>query len=341
MASSRAAGDYLVDLADRLAVHCDPAPIRAIMERACGGQLQERGPDGHRASLLTVSGLPFEASVSGSRGKVAPVVRYATETETQETHFAARLAAQVAAIRDLVTWLPNGDEAVADMLESFVTTLYPDPATVAPRHRSATWIGVVHHAAVPQHIARLKVYGYPTIVAGGLRRLCDAWPAFAGLVPVPDHEKLIKPVIAALEVDAHGDVKYKIYLRTRNGDAAVPMKLVRYFGHPAWEALAELAQSGLEATELHQHDLFVCCTRGADAPSFGLSLLGRRDNDLTGLARELASRHHGTTEAVDALARAAESTGATWRYSGVGLGFSADHGIDKLNVYGSPAWSNA
>ncbi|MEU7632704.1 hypothetical protein AB0C34_22370 [Nocardia sp. NPDC049220] len=49
----------------------------------------------------------------------------------------------------------------------------------------------------------------------------------------------------------------------------------------------------------------------------------------------------GTTHAVDALAQAAESCEATWSYSAVGLGFSPDHGVDKLNVYGTPTWSTA
>ncbi|WP_174184086.1 hypothetical protein [Nocardia barduliensis] len=342
MVSSGAAGNYLVDLAERLALRCNPAPIRAVMERACGGQLDERGPDGDRASLLTVSGLPFEASVSGGRGSVAPVVRYATEAETQETRFGSRVAAQIAAIRDLVAWMPNGDDAIADTLHSFVTTLYPDPGTVPPRHRSATWIGVVHHTAAPDHIARLKVYGYPTIMPGGLRRLCAAWPAFTGLAPVPDHEKLIKPVIAALEVDAHGEVNHKIYLRTRYDDAAVPMKLVRHFGHPAWEVLSEFVRCGIDAAKLHRYDFFVCCARrSSGAPTFALTLAARRHDNVAGLVSTLASRHHGTTEAVDALAQAAKSSGAAWRYSAVGLGFSADHGIDKLNVYGSPTWSDA
>ncbi|WP_327114347.1 hypothetical protein OHB12_34195 [Nocardia sp. NBC_01730] len=338
---SGAAGEFLVDLAERLTLRCDPAPMHAMVGRACGGQLAARGPDGHRASMLTISGIPFEASVTGGRGKFTPAVRYITETATQETEFGSRIAAQLAALRDLVAWLPNGDKTVADMLQSFVATLYPDPAKVAARHRSATWIGVVHHAAAPHHAARLKVYGGLKIVPGALRRLCSEWPGFAGLASVPDHEKLITPVGAAIEVDARGDVNHKIYLKARYDDVAVPMKLAQYFGDPAWEVLSEFVRCGVDADELHQHDLFVCCARGAGAPGFGLSLGARQRDDLTRLVCELASRHHGTTHAVDALARAAESCGATWRYSAVGLGFSVDHGVDKLNVYGTPTWSTA
>lgn len=336
-----AAGEFLVDLAERLAPGCDPAPIRAIVERASGGQLDARGPDGQRASTLTDSGIPFEASVSGGRGKFTPAVRYITETATQETDFGARVSAQLAAIRDLVAWLPNGDETVAAMLQSFVATLYPDPAKVPAQNRSATWIGVVHHTAAPHHAGRLKVYGGPMIVPGALQRLCTAWPGFEGLASVPDHEKLIKPAGAALEVDARGNVDHKIYMRTRRDVAAVPMKLVRHFGDPAWELLSEFVRCGADAAKLHQFRWFVCRQRGVGAPGFGLSLSAGRGHDLTGLARELASRHHGTTAAVDALAQAAESCGATWRYTAIGLGFSADHGVDKLNVYGTPTWSTA
>lgn len=291
--------------------------------------------------MLTASGIPFEASVTGGLGKFTPAVRYVTETATQETEFGSRVAAQLAAIRDLVAWLPNGDETVADMLQSFVATLYPDPAKVSARHRFVTWTGIAQHAAAPCHAERLKVYGNPSIVPGALHRLCSVWPGFDGLASVPDHEKLIKPGIVAIEVDALGKVNHKIYLGVRSNDVSVPMKLLRYFGDPAWEMLSELVRCGVDATKLHRQTFQVCCARGAGAPSFSLYLGAKQHNDLTGLVYELASRHHGTTQAVDALARAAESCGATLHYTGIGLGFSADQGIDKLNVYGTPTWSAA
>ncbi|MEU1995191.1 hypothetical protein ABZ511_12150 [Nocardia gamkensis] len=336
-----AAGEFLVDLAERLMPRHDSASIRATMERACGGQLGERAPDGRRASRLTATGIPLEVSVSGGRGEFIPAIRYVTETATQETEFGPRLAAQLAAIRDLVAWLPNGDETTAELLRSFVTTLYPEPAKIPARRRFATWIGVIHSAAAPHHAARLKIYGDPMIGPGALDRLCSEWPGFAGLTSVPDHEELLKPVGAAIEVDAHGNVNHKIYLKARYNDVAVPMKLVRYFGDAAWKVLSELVRCGVDAAELHRDDFFVCCARGTGDPDFSLYSIAKRGSDLTGLIRELASRHHGTTHAVDALALAAESVGATWRYSGVGLGFSAEHGIDKLNVYGTPTWSTA
>ncbi|WP_433710596.1 hypothetical protein ACQP2U_30295 [Nocardia sp. CA-084685] len=338
---TEAAGKFLIDLAERLTLRNDAAPIRAMMERACGGQLDALRPDGRRASTLTSSGVPFEVSVTGRRGKLTPALRYVTETATQETAFSSRVAAQLAAIRDLVAWLPNGDEAVAETLRSFVATLYPDPTKVPAGHRFATWIGIVHHAAAPHHAATLKIYGDLTIAPGALDRLSSAWPGFAGLACVPDHEKLIKPAGVAIEVDLHGNVTHKIYLRARNNDVGVPMKLVRYFGDPAWEVLSELVRCGVDAAELHQNVFEISAARSTGETTFAFYWAAKRRDDLTGLVGELAARHHGTTHGVDAMARAAESFGATWRYTGVGLGFSPDYGIDKLNVYGTPTWSAA
>ncbi len=335
-------GEFLVDLAERLRIGCDPASIRAMVKRVRGGQLDARRADVHRASVLTSSCVPLEASVSGGRGQFTPVIRYVTATAVPETEFGSRVAAQLAAIRDLVAWLPYGDQAVADLLLSFVTTLYPDTMkTPMWRHRSPLWIGVVHHAAAPHDVARLKVYGGPSTGPGGLYQLCRALPGFAGLASVPDHEKLITPVGAAIEVDAHGEVNHKIYLKARYNDVGVPMKMIRHFGDPAWQVLSELVRCGVDAAELHRHSFFVCCARGRGAPDFSLHLVARRRDDFTGLAYELASRHHGTPHGVEALALAAGSAGATLRYSAVGLGFSADYGIDKLNVYGIPTWSTA
>lgn len=338
MLTPGAAGEFLADVADRLALHCDSAAIRTTAERACGGRLNALGPDGRHASGLTKSGVPFEASVSGGRGKLTPAVRYTTETATQEMKFESRVAAQLAAIRDLVRWLPNGGEGVADMLHAFVETLYPDSAKVPAGHRSATWIGVVHHADAPHHVARLKVYG-SVVVPGALDRLCSTWPGFAGLVPMLDRDNLIRLAGVAIEVDAAGQVNHKVYLRTVH-DAAVPMKLVRYFGDPAWEILSELVRCGVHAASIYEHNYFICCARGTGEPAVGLYLAKRHD-DFSQLVYELASRHHGTTQAVDALTQAAESLGATWNFSMVGLGFSAEYGINKLNVYGTPTWGSA
>ncbi|GAB2693960.1 hypothetical protein [Nocardia thraciensis] len=336
-----AAGDYLVAAADRLHLACDPALVRTAVERACGGQLVSHGPSGGRASGLTLSGMPFEVSVAGGRGEYVPGIRYLTEAATQATGFDSRVDAQLAAIRDLIGLLPNGDETVVDRFRSFVATLYPDPAEVPARVRFATWIGVVHDAAVPHHVARLKLYGSASIVPGGIERLREGWPGFAGLMPVSEHDELFKYAVVALEVDVRGEVNHKVYLTSRNRDPAVPMKLVRHFGDPAWEALSELTRCGVDPARLHDHDFFVCFSRAAGVQSFALSVATRRFDDVTGVVNELAAKHHGTTHAIDVLAQTARSHGADWRWSAFGLGVSAENGVDKLNVYGTPTWPGA
>lgn len=329
-----AAGNFLVDWAERMGWPLDPATLREVLERACTRQLAPRGPDGRPASTMTRYGIPLEISVSGGRGEVAPALRYTAEAATQETSFAARVATQRAVIRDLAARLPNGSEPTADMLASFVATLYPATQPVPARCRSAAGTGIVHHPYAPGHIARLKVYGSPAIVPGTLQRLCSTWPEFSALASVPDDEKLIKVSGAALEVDAYGDINYKIYFKARPNDSAVPMKLVRHFGEPAWELVSELVSCGLDAADLHRHTIFFCRAPGGSA-----LLIGRtRDNDLSGLARELAARHHGSPHGVDTMVRAVESSGAKWHYTAVALGFSAGSGIEKLTVYGAPVW---
>ncbi|MFF0453747.1 hypothetical protein [Nocardia africana] len=325
-------------MAERLKLGCDPVTIRAVLARACGGQLAARAPDGRRASALTLSGIPFEVSVVGGRGRYAPAVRYLTEAGTQEPTFAARVGAQFATIGALADWLPSSGRKVADLLRSFLATLYPDPAQVPRRQRSTAWTGIVHHAAAPSQLSRLKVYGTAATAFGNSEEFFSVFPDFRELVSVPANDEHFRYSIAAIEVDANGDVTHKLYLTSRSRDTAVPMKLVRHFGDPAWEVLSELVRCGVDPAGLHDHDFFVCRSRDSNGiQSFALSVAAQRNDDLSLLVPELASRHHGSTYAVDALAEAARSQGAAWRYSALGLGFSAD-GIDKLNVYGTPTW---
>lgn len=334
-----AAGNFLSALADRWQLPGDRAPLRAVVKRACGGQLAARRPDGRRASTLTSSGTPFEVSVTGGGGRVAPVIRYVTETATQETTFAARLVAQRAAIRDLVAWLPNGDEKTAEMLQAFVSALYPGSAKIPAGFRSPIWLGVVHRFDAPHHIARLKVYGFPQVVPGTLERLREEWPGFAGLAAVSPYDGLFAPDIAALEVDAQGEVNHKVYLKARLDDVAVPMKLVRCFGESAWEALSELVDCGIDAKVLHQQRIFVCRSRSAGDTALAFHVTSRRHVDLAEVVREAARRNLGSTDAVDVLTDGARSAGAAWRYSAIGLGYSQARGIDKVTVYGTPTWA--
>lgn len=337
MSTTEVAGDYLIDLMGRLGVPHDSESVRSVLRRACGGQLGSRRPDGRRASTLTRTGIPFEASVTGGSGRIAPVVRYVTETATQEIAFAPRIDAQRNAIREFAESLSDTDGAVREMFESLVDSVQPEPSTVSMNYRGFAAIGIIHRDSAPSGIAGLKVYCGPLGQPGSLDRLCRRLPGFAGLAVAPGEGELVEPVYATLEVDAEGGVTYKVYMALRR-DIAAPMKLVRYFGDAAWEMLSEFVGRGADASALHRYRYVVCRARGRGVSSMTLDALAGRDADLTGLVRELAICHHGSTAAVDALAGAAEYTGASWRYSALGVGISPDSGIDKLNVYCVPTW---
>ncbi|MFB7720128.1 hypothetical protein [Nocardia sp. NPDC056100] len=134
-------------MADELMPGTQPIPLRTMLNSACGGQLSMVRADGSRASGLTVTGIPFEVSMAGGRGKLTPALRCVAETGTTHADFGSRLAAQLAAIDELCGSGPNEDAAAASTLRSFVTALYPNPAAIPASHRWATWLGVVHHAA--------------------------------------------------------------------------------------------------------------------------------------------------------------------------------------------------
>ncbi|MCC3315730.1 hypothetical protein [Nocardia africana] len=341
VAAATSTGDFVVDVAERIGTGCTPESLRSVLFRACGGRLEARTPDGVRSSGITSSGFPFEASVTGGLGRYSQMLRYITETTTWEPDFAVRLEAYLATITELVTWLPGGDPAAADLLHSFVTTVYPDPVAIEPGARPAMWLGIVHHRAEPDRLGGLKVYCSPRARTDVIETLGRQWSGFEGLSPIPENDDLFRYAGLAIELCAHGDPAYKIYLRARTRNVAVPMKLVRHFGDPAWQTLSEFTACGVDAADLHNFDYFVCCSRrGNETPSYTVSLITRPSDDITALARALAARHHGTTRAIDAMAHAARDRGAAWRYTALGLGFSSEHGIDKLNVYGTPMWES-
>ncbi|MFB8005991.1 hypothetical protein [Nocardia sp. NPDC056000] len=341
MEPAAAAGDFLVAAADMLGLERRPESIRAILDRVCGGQLSGRAADGFPTSTLSVTGIPFEASVTGGHGRVTPALRYVVETGTRHADFELRLGAQLAAIDALAGSMPNNAVAVTTTLRSFVTALYPNPAEVSARHGFATWLGVAHHLGGADGALGLKLYGSLLTAPGALPRLCAAFPEFAESISVPARDGFVEPYFAAIEIDKHGVRTHKIYLRARYGDIATPMKVVSHFGNPAWEVLSEVVRCGADAATLHQFPIVICCGRRGDVPIFALHLGPHRGGDLTALVHELAARHHGSTRAVDALTSAAASIGAGWRYSVVGLSCSAGDGIDKLNVYGTPIWNAA
>ncbi len=335
----RSAGDFLVEVAQVVAPDCDPEVIRTVMRIACGGRLTVHAPDGRRTSGLTLSGLPFEVSLTGGRGEYTPAVRYGTELVTHDRDIAARLTALSASIGDLAAWLPVADDSVVETVEAFLTAIYPNRLRRSVHEPPWAWLGMAHHTDLSQHVAALKVYGSPNAFPGALERLCRIWSGFEALAAVSKDESFFAPCFVAVEVDAQGEVTQKVYQRARARSAAVPMKLVRHFGDPAWEVLSELVRCGANPAELNERDFIVCSARRGERTTFTLSIASNRGEDLTDLVYELAARHHGTTDTVDAMARAAKASHAAFTFSVVGLGFSAECGIDKLNVYGTPTWN--
>ncbi|WP_433709638.1 hypothetical protein ACQP2U_24555 [Nocardia sp. CA-084685] len=96
-----AAGEFLVDVANLLALSSDPVRLRAVLERRRRRMSESALASGSQASALTNSGIPFEVSFIGGRGQLTPPIRYVTETGSHHREFGTRLAAQFAAIADL------------------------------------------------------------------------------------------------------------------------------------------------------------------------------------------------------------------------------------------------
>ncbi|MBF6274826.1 MULTISPECIES: hypothetical protein [Nocardia] len=334
----RSAGDFLVDVAQRMAPDCAADVLRTALRSACAGRLNARGPDGRRASQLTSTGMPFEISLTGGRGARTPAVRYGTEIIPPGRGNSARFIALSAAIRELAALLPVADRSVVETIETFLEAIYPLSLRQSARKPLWTWLGVVHHAALPHRLAGLKVYGTPNASPGAFERLCRAWPGFEEVLTLPDDEKYFAPIFVAIEIDALGEVTEKAYLRPRCRDVVLPMKLVRSFGDPAWEVLRELVECGVDAAGLYKNDFIACRARRGDRTTFTLSFCPRRGENIDELASELAARHHGTLDAIDAMTHAAKTTHATVTFSVLGLGFSPESGIDKFTVYGTPTW---
>lgn len=341
-------GGFLEALRSRLVPACDPEAVEAVFRRASAGHGSGRDRDGRRRSVLTPSGLPFEASVTGDARGPAPALRYNAETATAMPFFGPRLAAQLAAIDDLVRWLPPGaDPAAAGAeLRDFVATLFPDPGRVPARTRVATWFGVVHRPENPRHLDRLKVYGSLAADEGALARVAAARPPVRDLVRATEGHAWLAPHLAAVEVDRSGATTHKLYFRAGPADRAALSDLAGRFGADASGLAGDLDEwvggTGAGTGPGHARPLsFVCCQAdpsGRRALGIYLSakLLGLDGAAMAGLARRLAERLHGTTAGLDALADAAAASGGAWAYSMLGVGLPAEgaEGVaPKLNAY--------
>jgi hypothetical protein len=312
-----------------------------VLRRAMAGFTAARDRDGRRVSVITPSGVPFEASVTGGAGEPAATLRYITEAASSARFFAPRLAAQREALAELVGWLPPAARPAATELDEFVAALFPDPGGVPARTRVATWSGIVHRSESPRHIDRLKVYGSLAADEGALARLATTHEQFAELATaiagLPGHV----PHLAAVEVGRSGGTTHKLYVRTDRTDRPSLLSLAERLGADATGLVGDLDRWDTDGTGRARPSGFVCVQVGVDGRqelSMHLSsrALGLDRAAMTELTRKLALRHHGTTAAIDALADAATTAGGTWSHSVVGIGVpaaGATPGTAKLNAY--------
>jgi hypothetical protein len=339
---------FLDELARRLVPACDPEVVRSVFETASAGYSGPRTRDGRRVSVLTPSGVPFEASVTGGEGRPVTALRYLTEPGTTLSFFAPRLSAQRAALAELVQWMPEGGRSAGAELQSFIDAVFPDPGAVPARTRFATFFGLVHQPQAPSHLSWLKLYANLAWDRTVTKRLSERWQQFAALVGFVDGLALLAPQTAALEVSGSGERRYKLYFRPGvaadrgavDVGAASVRSLARRFGADTTELRAELTRWNVEINRWPK--VHICCeVRDGVDPALSIYLpmkaLGLDPDGMATLARNVAQCHHGTTEAVDALSVAAAATpGAGWHHSVVGVGLRPGGRIGKFNVYFAP-----
>jgi hypothetical protein len=327
-----------VDILDALVAQLLPpdaaATARAVL--ACGGAgyTGARRRDGHKASWLTPSGVPFEASVTGGGDRLAPGFRFVTETATAMPFLGPRLVAQRAALDELVGWLPQAVQCrgVADDVDAFVTALFPDPAALPARTWFATSVGVVLDPDLPGGIAGLKLYGNVGVDPESLDRLAKRWPEY-GDWAAADRSPWLGPSFAAIDIDADG-VRPKLYFAGRRADPAMVRAAVAAFGGDADPVLDELARCGVDDSIWARH--FVIQVGGEVSFHVSAKTLAADHARMVGLVALLAARHHGTTAGVDALAAAVP--GGKGRYTlAIGCGTPDRPSVGKFTVYLAPS----
>jgi hypothetical protein len=339
----------LVDaLRASLVPKCDREVVLAAFASAATGWGGPRGRDGRRASALTPSGVPFEASVTGGAGRSAAALRYVTEPGAGLSFFGPRLAAQRRAVADLAARLAPAVRAGGDEVRALHDLLFPEPGAVPARTRFASFVGVVHMPGHPDHLAGLKVYGNlraadpPRAVA----RLRRRWPGFAVLDDLTsDLAEQTAPVtaqFAALEA-GDGGLRSKLYVRTRTAGPHGLAALAGRVGADPGALDDALADGGL-APDRWARPVFAClATRADGGGAVALSVhVAARSADLgpaamAGVAGRLAGRH-GDGEGVAALTRAmaAAGPGGGFAVTVVGVGLAPGGGVGKVNVYAAP-----
>ena len=240
-------------------------------------------------------------------------------------YFGPRLAAQRRAIAALAAHLAPGDGA-GDELGAMLDVAFPDPASVPARTRFASFVGVVHTARHPRHVAALK--GYVNLRAAdrdATVRLGRRWPGFRVLGDVvgdlADDGGPLTTEFAALEVGdcaagtgdspaSRGGPRQALpavpYPRTRGRGAARPPR--RAARSP--RSTAALADAGIRA-DGWRRPVFACVSTAAAGGGGGIDVsvhvparaLDLGADDMAGVARSLVERH-GAADAFTALVAA-------------------------------------
>jgi hypothetical protein len=339
------------ELARQLVPTCDRDVIRRVFATASAGHAGTRLRDGRRASTLTPSGVPFEASVTSGAGRPATALRYVTEPGCGMPFFGLRLAAQRRALDELAGWLPEPGRAGVDELRTLADVLFPELAAVPARTRFAIFLGIVHGPEVPAGMAGLKVYGslQATEPVAALDRLATRWQPFAELRGRMGDLSCLAPQFAAIEVDAGGRLRHKLYVRTRAGSPSDLAALAARCDVDAAPLVDALRQAGV-TDDVWQRPLIACCAHrdAAAGPSTELSIyvshraLARGPGvagtpTIDALAADLAARY-GDPMALDALSDAMTAAGGrdAWSFTVVGVGLAPDGTPRKVNVYAAP-----
>jgi hypothetical protein len=339
-------------LARLLVPGCDRDVVQRAFAIASAGHAGTRLRDGRRASTLTPSGVPFEASVTSGPGRPGTALRYVTEPGCAMPFFGPRLAAQRRALDELAGWLPAPGRTGMDELRILADVLFPELAVVPARTRFATFLGVVHGPEAPAGVAGLKVYGslQATDPAAALDRLAARWPPFAELRGRVGDLSCLAPQFAAIEVDARGRLRHKLYVRTRAAGPSDLAALASRCDVDIAPLAGALRQVGVP-DDVCRQPLIACCAHRSDAaagPSTELSVYVSRRAlarcagapsaaTLDAVAADLVGRY-GDPTALDALSDATAVAGGrdAWSFTVVGVGLAPDGTPRKVNVYAAP-----
>ncbi len=325
-----AAATFLDHLARALVPGCDRSAVRALVATALTGATDRPGRDGRRASVLTRSGAPFEASITGGRSGPAPALRYVADPASSAGFLGPRLTAQRAVLHDLAVAVADGPAGVGDEIETFLDAVFPDPARLPARTRAASFVGVVHEAGPGP--AWIKAYGNLGGDPAAPARLGERWPAFGEIAAATAALPLV-PRLAALGLAGSGGRRHKVYLRPREDDPGALSTVLATLGLQVGDLLPETVRPR-SAASLGRR-AYVAVEPGlGTAPVVTLYLpVPLLD---PGRPARLVTAWFGDGAVLDLVAAAAAASGRPWDLTAVGLGGPAGGAPTRLTVYAAP-----